>query len=291
MNKYYKPSGKFSPMSLIYFLALSLIAFPLMGLVYAYCIWYIPFIYINFIIAGAFGFGVGFLANKFIIGKGKLRNVPLTFILVAFSGIVALYFHWAVWVDLVINAGESYGNSRLGITVSNIDALQVFSLAMQPGILFELIGEINTVGTWGLSGSAVSGTFLSVIWGIEFLIIVVIALMIAMPRVRQPFCELGNKWFAEQPLPPFEYIEDAKQFVAQLEKEDPAVFNALKRAEGLEQDHSVMQLYTSDYNESFLSIENKKAKYDKKGKIDFNTEIVASYIALNTAQKDALAAR
>jgi len=169
---YYKPSGKFAISSLLYFFILSIIAFPILGLIYAYCIWYIPFFYINFLIAAGFGFIVGLLVNTIVIGKGKVRNTPLALLFGLLSGFIALYFHWAVWVDLVINAGESYGNSRIGVTVSNIKILQVFELALQPNVLFEIIGEIHKTGTWGIKGSTVSGTPLTIIWIIEILIVV-----------------------------------------------------------------------------------------------------------------------
>ena len=77
---------------------------------------------------------------------------------------MALYFHWAVWTDLVINAGESYGNSRIGVSVSNIKIVQVFSLIIQPETLFDLINEINFYGTWGVRSNTVNGTFLLTIW-------------------------------------------------------------------------------------------------------------------------------
>ena len=160
MTQFYKPSGKFSPSFILFFLLVSLIAFPLLGLIYAYCIWYIPFIYINFFITLGFGFLVALCVNKVVIRKGKVRNPFLALFIGFFAGIVALYFHWSVWIDLVINAAESYGSDRIGVTVSNIEFLQVFSLIFQPSTVFEYIGMVNEFGTWGIRGSTVSGVFL-----------------------------------------------------------------------------------------------------------------------------------
>ena len=160
MVKYYEASGKFDVQAILYFLLISIIALPILGLAYAYCIWYIPFIYINFIIAGVLGFVIAWLVRKFVVKLGKVRNAKLTLIFGFLAGLICMYFHWAVWVDLVINVGESYGNSRIGVTVSNIEILQVFNLAADPGILFDLIGEINKYGTWGIRSATVSGVFL-----------------------------------------------------------------------------------------------------------------------------------
>ncbi len=288
METYYRPSGKFSPTSFILFIGLCLTAFPLLGLIYAYAIWYIPFIYINFLIAGGFGFLVGWLINFLVVGKGKVRNTPLAIGLGLLGGLIALYFHWAVWVDLVINAGESYGNSRIGVTTSNINAFEVFNLAAQPGVLFSLIGEINEFGTWGIRTSSVSGTFLSVIWVLELLIVVGIATLIPIGGAQKPFCEIENQWFTEQQLTPFNLIENAQKLVEDIAKMNETAFDNLGKISNLEQDHSVFTLYTSGKNQNYLSIENKVAEVNKKGETEFKIDEFVSYILINDSLKEKL---
>jgi len=277
MATYYEPSGKFSITSFVYFLLTALIAFPILGLTYAYCIWYIPFIYINFLIAAAFGFIAGLLLKKFVINIGKVRSITLAIVFGALGGFIALYFHWAVWVDLVLNAGESYGSSRIGITVSNIKIFQVFSLAIQPEVLFELIGEINQVGTWGIRGATTSGIFLSVIWVIELLIIVGVCVLVTFPKAGEPFCEISNAWFSENTLPAIGFIDDENTLKSNLEMSNSESFNDLPILENSpdSSDHSIFTIFTSpDSNKNFLSIENKKHKIDDKGKSDFDTNEV-----------------
>ena len=290
MSTYYKPSGKFSPVSIVYFILLSIIAFPILGLIYAYCIWYIPFIYLNFIIAGATGFAIGFLINRFVIGKGKVRNVSLALIFGLLGGLITLYFHWAVWVDLVINAGESYGSSRIGITVSNIKIFQVFSLASQPDVLFELIKEINISGTWGIKSSTVNGPFLSIIWIIELLIIVRVSVLIAFPKAQNPFCEIENNWFKENILAPFISIKEIESIKKMLETSNNDAFNNLFLSPSPgNSNHSIFTLYTSkNANNNYLSITNKKFKLDNKGNPDFDSNEIVSNIHLNSTQKATL---
>ncbi len=288
MNTYYKPSGKFSASSFLYFLLTSIIAFPILGLIYAYCIWYIPFFYINFLIAAAFGFIVGLIINSIVIGKGKVRNVPLAFIFGLLGGLIALYFHWAVWVDLVINAGESYGNSRIGVTVSNIEILQVFNLALQPEVLFEIIGEINKTGTWGIKGSTVSGTPLTIIWIIELLIIVVVTLLTSYFKAKEPFCEKDNTWFKETELGTFDYFENTSLIIKELETGNASQIESLNKIKDASIDHSILTLYTSNHKDSYLSIENKKAKTDKDGKLDFDDDAFLNHISINETLKDTL---
>ncbi len=288
MTHYYKPSGKFSPVSLLYFILVSLIAFPILGLVYAYCIWYIPFIYINFIIAAVFGLAIGSSISMGVIKFGKVRNTTLSFLLGLTGGFIALYFHWAVWADLVINAGESYGSSKIGITVSNINIFQVFSLAADPAELFKLIKEINKVGTWSIKTTTVSGTFLSIIWMIELVIITGVSSFISMLASKKPYCELNNNWFKEKILPAFSYIEDKGKMISDLEKSDNTSFENVIKVENKEQSHSIFTLYTSQNAENYLSIENKTAKTDSKGKIDFDNDEFIEYISINNLLSETL---
>jgi len=291
MNNYYVPSGKFSPASIIYFLLLSFIAFPILGLLYAYCIWYIPFIYINFLIAAGVGFVAGLLTNAIVIGKGKVRNVLIAVIFGILAGFITLYFHWAVWVDLVINAGESYGNSTIGITTSNIKIFDVFALVLQPGVLFEYIGKINEFGTWGIKGSTVSGGFLTAIWIIELLIIVGISILVSFPKAQQPFCERSNSWFEEIDLDAFEYIENTDEVTKQLENKNSELIENIKISQNPESDHSIFTLYTSTFDESYLTIENKKAKVEKDGKISFDGDEFIEYIAINKELRDIISSK
>jgi len=189
MSNYYTPSGKVSPMAYVYFLLATIIIFPILALIYAYAIWYIPFPYINFFIAAGFGLGIGATVNFLVVKYGKVRSYGIALLFGLIGALFAMYFHWAIWVDLVMNIGETYGTDRIGIATSNIKMGQVFTLVTNPGPLFGIIGEINNVGTWGLKGSVVSGTPLTVIWVIEALIILFVAVTTSSTMTSQQFAK------------------------------------------------------------------------------------------------------
>lgn len=252
---------------------------PLLGLIYAYCIWYIPFFYINFLITIGFGFAVGITMLYFVIRLGKVRNRKIASILGAFGGLVALYFHWSVWADLVINAGESYGNSRIGVTVSNVEFLQVFTLAKNPGLLFELIGEINSNGTWGFKSIPVSGIFLAIIWIIEAIMVIGFSLLLARNASTVPFCELNNEFFKDKKTPELDFIEDKKQILNSLQNDDIAHLESLAKVADKEKDsHSIFTVYSSKNNEHYVTVENQKAK--QKGK--FERDEFLTYFAVSS---------
>jgi len=282
MTQFYKPSGKFSPSFILYFILVSLLAFPVFGLIYAYCIWYIPFIYINFFITICFGLLVAFAINFAVIKKGRVRNPILAAAIGFFAALIALYFHWSIWVDLVINAGESYGSKRIGITVSNIDFLEVFSLFLQPGLVFEYINEVNKFGTWGIRGATVSGGFLWAIWAIEFVIVTAISTYLPFLSSKKPFSESTNSWHKEIELPALSYIENKEQLIKDIASNNLSGFDILSKSETSDsENHSIFTLYKSNSGKNYLTIENKTASLDSKGKVEFNNDEFVEYILID----------
>ena len=285
MSKYYTPSGKFDPKAFLYFALIALVALPILGLAYAYAIWYIPFIYINFIIAGAFGFAMAWLISKFVIRMGKVRNKGLAITFAALAGLIGLYCHWVVWVDLVFNISDTYGTDRIGVAVSNVQTDQLIALASNPLGLFELMGSISEVGTWGFRSATVSGVFLILIWIVEAILIVG-ATVLFTNGAREPFCELGNEWFESKTLPAFNYIENRPQLVKDLEQSNPDVFKELSYAPSVEKNHSIFTLYSSHHNENYLTVTNMYANYDKDGKLEFDDRVLIENIHLNGELKE-----
>lgn len=147
MSNYYKPSGKFSPIAFAYLLLVCAIIMPILGTIYAYATWYIPIIYVNFLITFGFGVSISFAVSLLVIRLGKVRNYGLSALFAVIASLVAYYSQWVVWVDLVLNAGEVYGNKQIGISVSNVQFEQLLYLATHPSDLIDLIMLINEEGT------------------------------------------------------------------------------------------------------------------------------------------------
>lgn len=290
-QNYYQPSGKFSLKSIVLFFVLSVTLFPLWGGLYAYAIWYIPFIYINFIITGIFAFGIGFMISQIVFKIGKVRNLSVGYGLGILGVLITLYLHWAVWTDLAINVSDVYGNSRIGVAVSNTKFEEVTYLIMHPNALWEAIWEINEYGTWSLRTLSVNGIFLAIIWGVEFIGVMIIALFVSVPQVKEPFCEKECVWFDEEELAPLSYIEHEEKinFVGKLEKLDATILDTLEKVLNVkEESHSIFRLYSSNGGEYYLSVENKKAKKNKKGEVEFDGDEFLNYVKTNKEIADKL---
>jgi len=114
-NLYYKPSGKFNPISFLYFLLAICIAAPILAFIYAYAILYIPIIYLNFLCLAGIALGLGFVAS-FVVDLGKVRNKMLALLFGILIGIVGYYFSWVVWI------GYHFEISYMEV-IQNFDAL------------------------------------------------------------------------------------------------------------------------------------------------------------------------
>ena len=148
MLNYYKPSGKISPLAFVILLLVCAVIMPILGVIYAYATWYIPIVYINFLITIVFGISISFVIGHLLIKLGKIRNYRLSVLFAIIASLVAYYSQWVVWVDLVLNSGEVYGNEQIGLSVSNIQFEQLLYLATHPSDLIDLILLINKEGTF-----------------------------------------------------------------------------------------------------------------------------------------------
>ena len=287
MNTFYKNSGQFSPISFLYFLLVALLIFPIVGVIYAYAIWYIPFIYINFLIAGALGFVMGRLISFFVLKKGKVRNVPLAIVYGIVGGLIGMYFHWAAWIDLVANISDTMGNDRIGVAISNIEIFQFLYFVNNPSILFEAIDQVNEFGTWGIKSAPVSGTFLSVIWIIELIIVVGATVLFSHGQAKNPFSEKLNEWNKEMSPRLFGKIEDLETILNGVQNDDPAFFESLSPyKEG--ESYGSFTLFHIDGDDSYLDISNQIASKNKKGELEYDEQHLTVGIAVKPQVQDHL---
>ena len=273
MSNYYKPSGKFSPISFVYLLLVCAIAMPILATIYAYLIWYIPFVYINFLITAGLGFAIGIAVWQIVIKLGKVRNYGLAILLALIAALAAYYFQWVVWTNLVLT--------------SSGEESQLLRLLSDPSYLSQLIGFINENGTWSFKGAVVSGTFLTIIWIIELLIIIGVAIFIAIPHSKHPFNETLDEWFEEVELPAFSYIENASSFKQQAEQGNWEQLEPMIQRSSKEQSHSVFTLFASG-NEYYLSVTNEKAKVNNKDKVEFDSDDFIVHLRIDKTVYDML---
>lgn len=279
----YKPSGKLSIVAWPCYLGAGTLLFPILAFLYAYAIWYCPFVYVNFIATAIFGGAMGGTLG-YIVEKAKVRNFIVGVFFAIASSLLAYYIHWVVWVDLAINAGQIIGDDRIAsIAVSNVHLNQLYFLFTHPAVTREIINEINTVGIWGLGGSSdlAHGGLLSFIWLLEAGIIFLMAIKLGTEKLRQPFSEKTNSWIAGRSLAMLEYIKNPHDFKSKLFKGDTSVLQAMRKSNGLE-NHTAVKLFDSGAQERFLSFTNREMK-KSNDKIEYKDTVIMPALVADEA--------
>lgn len=195
-ENYYRPSGKFTVSGmLMLFLAVALSGI-LLAIPYLFIIRICPIIYLNIVLAALYGGGIG-VAASFICKKFKIRNIPVSCIVMGVGTLVYTYFKWLFYINYTFTE-ESY--------VSNVP-----DLIAEPGIFWDCIRLVNKVGTWGMSSrysqtvnTNVTGVFLALIWIGEIVIIAVCSYLIMAAKLKTPFIESDNDW-AEKDSTPYQF--------------------------------------------------------------------------------------
>ncbi|MBK8720890.1 MAG: hypothetical protein IPL95_00975 [Saprospiraceae bacterium] len=277
MSQTYTPSGKFSIFSILLFLILAFLVFPLLGYIYALCLVNIPFVYINFLLSWGFGMSIGFLLSKVVISFGKVRNKRLELIFGILGGFIALYFHWAIWLTLIMQS--SFSTESVGSSSTSFNFSLFQSIVTHPVELFKTVTEINGIGTWGIKSSTIKGGFLWFIWAVEFLGIMFFAIT-ATNGAELPFCEVTNKWFKRKTISPMAFIKDKDAFLASIENSDYSYFEALEKGDKAF-DHSSLFLYNSEMGENYLTVVNHILKVNSKGESEFEDDNVVFQVNIN----------
>jgi hypothetical protein len=282
MNHYYQPSNRFSVGGVLLLLSVGGVAAALLAFTYVYAVWYIPFIYVNFLLTLGFGFLLGVVLTQ-LVRTGKLRNPVLATILAAGVGLVACYVQWALYLTLMFNmtSVESFGR-RASVAHTSFSADVMVGILLNPGSILEAMSELAASGSWSLMGVTPSGIFLYLIWLVEAAVIVGAPVLLVRNQATEPFSETANEWAEEEELPVLvAHISDPAATRASLEADD---FSALRPlAEDPERMFARLKLHCApnDTACAFLSLENVTVSIDDKAKESETTTNVVEYLRVS----------
>jgi len=179
MFEQYRSSGRIGPLGIPAMLLVGGVGAVVLGVIYAYVIAWIPFIYISCIasigLGAILGLGVD-MAARF----GRVRNPAAAHFIGFIAGLVGLYVAWA-WDGTARFSGEA--------------DMPVF---WNPIALWGYVNLFYHEGFWTLVGdNAVSGIFLGIVWAIEAVVIVGASTFLAGSNASEPFCESCGVWTDE----------------------------------------------------------------------------------------------
>lgn len=134
----YNSSGRFGPLTVVYAVG-GAVALTLLAWVYQLALTWIPFIYIEFILVGGFGFAAG-LAVTMIMDMGHCRNRGVGALLGLVLGAVGLAasFWWGCHEQSFLSIKESVSttNSKGQVEEKSTDIIELVTLTPELSDLF-----------------------------------------------------------------------------------------------------------------------------------------------------------
>ena len=275
---YYRHSGSFSPTLLVLGVLIALVGALLVAWIYAYAIYYIPFIYINVFLTAGFGFALGMISVHVMRGA-KLRNGGFFGAVALLITAVAFYGHWAASVGIVLRA-------------SDVD-IMAMDVALQPRAMWGTILDINEAGAWSIFGIDFSGIPLWVVWFLEAGIVFVLSIVIGQSMfVDVPFCEKCESWCKKHTNVARVRDADPAAVVQAFESRD---LDALRSFESVPPDLEVGEWFECDVETcsacgatSTLDVSMVVATQNDKGEASKDTTSVVSNLLLTKQEVEGI---
>ncbi len=208
----YRHSGKFNPAALAAALGVAVVVGIPLGLVYAYLLRWIPFIYVNFLLTFGYGFAFGWLTSR-ILKAGRVRHATVAGVTSLGAGLIALYFDWSGHIHALVDGAP---------------------WILRPDQIVAVIPALYQEGTWTIKSVTVSGISLAMVWLVEAAIIVGVAALIPYSLVRDtPYSEKSQCWLDEEKtINTLELITDDAQVTAIKSGDLMPVIAARPKVEG-----------------------------------------------------------
>ncbi len=270
---YYKHSGAIGCAGLIYMTIFGTLATLILGIVYGYAIYYIPFIYLNFFITLFYGGIVGLSVG--IAGKlGKVRNTGVLMLFGFIFGLLAEYAGWVGWTSAII------------------EEVSFLPLFFSPLGISALISLAAAKGVWSIFGLTPTGLALYLIWGLEaFLVIGTSTLVAVASLMSTPFCEQCKRWVDEsESISLLSAIPNPDELKAQLEQGNYSALNGLKMLEQKNENYSELELMQCSKCQQFhlMTLKSVTIKLKANGKEDEKKEDIVENLLLSSTVYEAI---
>lgn len=259
MNKkslFYQESGNVNLVGTILTYLAVLIFTIFVGYIYNALILGVPLIYLNFFIAVGFGLGLAILLKvAFRFGKNRRKSSQLIFAVVA--GLLANYFQWTAYVSYALEGGVTSFSTYF----SNLGWIVL------PQNFFPTISKINSVGMWSMFGMTFNGVLLTIVWVVEFFIILGIPVYLVWQFKTVPFSEKLNRWYERYTLEDdFESFFYPEPLLKQFDVNPLDTIANFKYGNALR--HSKVYIYYLEKEETqYLDFERVSVENQGKGKV------------------------
>jgi hypothetical protein len=271
----YQHSGTVPVLGAIQSLAIGSAAAVVLGIAYTFSFYYIPYVYLNFLLAMGFGMGVGWTTG-WAAREGKIRNTGVTIALAVVASLVGIYAEWGSTIYALAPPDEiaDYWN-EFGLS------------SFLPHVIVGLMIQLYQEGSWGLAaGAMVNGWPLLALWLIEAGVIVGLAATTAFAQIaNKPFCEACNEWITGET--PHFYVGDGSEPVwteVQNGNFDPLADTS--QSTGCEPTFVRIKLHVCETctASNYLTITRCENTVDNKGNPKLEEKDIITNLAVNETQ-------
>ncbi len=193
----YRASGRLGPLTIALFAAAT-VAGAGVAWLYEMGMTWIPYIYVNLVLCGLFGAGLG-VAGAFAVRRGHCRNrivaVALT-VPLALAAVGASYY-WA-YQSTVARVAEHNPNANMADIRAEVTFSRWVDARKEAG--WTMSSSHSSSSSVRATTPDISGTGVLVIWAIEALAILGIAVLVVDAEAKKPYCERCSGWCAPKPL-------------------------------------------------------------------------------------------
>lgn len=268
----YQESGKTNPIRQTFSYLISIIVAVILGYAYSVVIIFLPLIYLNILVGIGLGLALGFI-SQVLFRLNHNRSKRSRIIQAVVIGLLVNYFQWTAYI-LWAFEGAIPG---VDLYLSNLHWILV------PESFFGAITEINRLGAWEVFGIQFKGFGLTIIWILEFLIIMAGPIVAVVKSPAIPYSELQQKWYPKFTLTlDFESFSAVNQLIIDLRSNPLNTIEALGKGSG-NRFVKIHVFYLKGENKHYLTFEKFHIEVKRDGKTKTNNSIILNNFAINGA--------
>lgn len=275
---FYQESGKANTLGLVISYLFCLGVAMGLGYVYSIAIFFIPIVYLNFLLTLGFGLILGLMC-RFFVRISHNRSKKSQIIQAAIIGIMATYFQWTAYILFIYNGSVAPPAEYL----ANLDWIVI------PKNFFAAIAKINRVGAWSIFGVTFRGFSLALVWIMETFIIIVLPVVAIRKTPIYPYSEKLSKWYPKFTLfKDFESLSGSKKLMDDLAANPLVALQGLGKGSGTR--HTKVHLfYFKDEDRQYLTFE--RIFIDGNGRGKRNGSVVINNLAIDSNAAIAIMAK
>lgn len=216
---YYQASGRINPIRQGLTYAICIVIAFILGYLYSVFVIIIPFVYFNIAIAYFIGYALGMI-SRVLLRFGHSRSRRAQVIQGVVIGILVNYVQWTVYIlYFIYNKVPSFE-----MYFANLNWILI------PENFISALIEINQNSSWIMLGASFKGPSLTIIWIIEFLIIMYGPIFSSLKSNTYPYSELFQKWYPKYTLyKDFETVTSDPVFINKLSTDPLDAIDSLQK--------------------------------------------------------------